>query len=131
MKKTVVKILGVVFFFFAASVFNNVYAQQNTIQEIKVSNADGFAELRSLILTNFDFNNPDYQDGIVNSNIKFDVAADGEITNVKATGDCKFVAKELENIMNGLLYKVNVDHLKSEPTKFSYIMPVRLMIATR
>lgn len=131
MKKYVVNVLGVLFFVFAASMFNSINAQQNTIEEIKVSNADGFSDLRNLVVTNFDFDNPNYQDGIVDSDVRFEVAENGEIINVHATSDCKFVARELEEVMNGLLYKVDVERSQAKTGNTAFVMPVRLMIATR
>ena len=103
--------------------------QQNTIDEVKVAKTDQFAKLRNLVMTNFNFDNPDYKDGIIDSNVRFEVDETGEIVNVKATGDCKFVARELEEVMNDLSYKFNLH--KTQPGNSAFVMPVRLMIATR
>ena len=122
-----------IFLFVFAAMFNTAKAQissDNTIQEVRL-NKDAFSEIRNLLMANFDFTNQDYQQGVVNSEVKFDVSETGKIVNVHTTGDCKYVSKEIENILNGLHYKIEASKLNDKMMASSYVMPVRVDINNR
>lgn len=129
MKNILKNILGTGTLLVAISLFSNVNAQSNTIQEIKLTNNDGFNELRNLVINNFDFNNPNFTEGIINSEINFSIADNGKITNVIAKGDCKYVSEELTNVMTHLLYKVDKNKLKENMIASNYVMPVTVKIS--
>lgn len=127
---------------FAASIFalgltafvGNVKAQttnNNTIQEVQLNKNDAFNEIRNLLIANFDFTNSDYKQGIVNSEVKFDIAENGKIVNVRSKGDCKNVSKEIENVLSQLQYKVDTSKLNSNMMASSFVMPVRVDISNR
>jgi len=127
---------------FAASLFalgltafaGNVKAQttnNNTIQEVQLNKSDAFNEIRNLLIANFDFTNSDYKQGIVNSEVKFDIAENGKIVNVRSKGDCKNVSKEIENVLSQLQYKVDTSKLNSNMMASSFVMPVRVDISNR
>ncbi len=127
---------------FAASLFalgltaiaGNVKAQttsNNTIQEVQLNKNDAFNEIRNLLIANFDFTNSDYKQGIVNSEVKFDVAENGKIVNVRSKGDCKNVSKEIENVLSHLQYKIDARKLNENMIASSYIMPVTVDITHR
>lgn len=133
MKTICTKILSaVIVMMFAVSGFNSLKAQtNNTIREVQLSNNDGFNHLRNIISTNFDFTNQDLKEGIVNSEVAFDLSADGKITNVHASSDCSYVAKELENIFSSLQLTIKPDQLNKNVVATTYVMPVRLNIDNR
>lgn len=127
---------------FVASVFalgltalaGNVKAQitsNNTIQEVQLNKNDAFNEIRNLLMDNFDFTNSEYKQGIVNSEVKFDVAENGKIVNVRSKGDCKNVSKEIENVLSHLQYKINPSRLNEKMIASTYVMPVRVDINNR
>ncbi|MCS3528835.1 hypothetical protein [Chryseobacterium sp. JUb7] len=111
------------------SVMNTAKAQttnNNTIQEIKLNKSDALDEVRNELIGNFDFTNYEYKQGIVNSEVKFDISENGKITNVHSTGDCKNVSKEIENVLTNL--KVDRKKLKENMTAYTYVMPVTIEI---
>lgn len=117
-----------------ATVFNTAKAQissDNTIKEVQLNKNDAFNEIRNLLMSNFDFTNQDYQQGIVNSEVKFDVAEDGKIINVHSKGDCKNVSKEIEKILSNLHYRMNPSKLNDKMLASSFVMPVRVDINNR
>lgn len=127
---------------FVASVFalgltaivGNVKAQttsNNTIQEVQLNKNDAFNEIRNLLIANFDFTNSDYKQGIVNSEVKFDIADNGKIVNVRSKGDCKNVSREIENVLSHLQYKIDAGKLNENMIASSYVMPVRVDISNR
>lgn len=103
----------------------------NTIQEVQLNKADAFSEIRSLLMDNFDFTNSDYKQGIVNSEVKFDIAENGKIVNVHSKGDCKNVSKEIENVLSKLQYRVDSKKLNENMIASTYVMPVRVDINNR
>lgn len=115
------------------AVTNTVKAQSsnNTIQEVTVNKNDAFNEIRNLLMANFDFTNQDYKQGIVNSEVKFDIAENGEIVNVRSKGDCKNVSKEIENVLSHLQYKVDTAKLNENMLASSFVMPVTVDISNR
>ncbi|WP_312075971.1 hypothetical protein [Chryseobacterium sp.] len=122
-----------IFMFAFAAMFNSAKAQianDNTIQEVKL-NKDAFNEIRNLLMANFDFTNQDYQQGVVNSEVKFDVAENGKIVNVHSKGDCKVVSKEIEKILSNLQYRIEPSKLNDKMLASSYVMPVRVDINNR
>lgn len=126
MKKLTLKIFGFIMLLTAATA--TVSAQQNTtIEEVKLQSNDGYNVLRKLIVANFDFSNPNFDEGITNSIVKFDIAADGSLQNIHADGDCKYVSKELEDVLAGLHYRFSTD--KEVP--YTLVMPVQIAIASR
>ncbi|UOE41780.1 hypothetical protein MTP09_03855 [Chryseobacterium suipulveris] len=129
MKKIIFRIAAVLILVFTVSFFNNVKAQSsNTIEEIKLNPNDGFGELRKLVINNFDFTNPNFTEGVVNSDVQFSIAENGKITNVHAKGDCKYVSEELENVLSHLLYKVDTSKLSKNMIASTYVMPVSVRI---
>lgn len=122
-----------IFLFGFLGTLNLVKAQtsDNKIQEVFLNSGDGFGELRKLLRDNFDFTNQDYKEGVVNSNVRFSLSENGKITNVHANGDCKNVSKEIEHVLSGLLYKVDMTQIKDNMIASSYVMPVSITIANR
>lgn len=116
-----------------SAVMGNAKAQtsNNTIQEVQVFKNDAFSEIRDLLMANFDFTNQDYKQGIVNSEVKFDVAENGKIVNVRSKGDCKNVSKEIENVLSHLQYRIDTDKLNENMLASSFVMPVRVDISNR
>ena len=116
------------------TVMNNAKAQttnNNTIQEVQLNKNDAFSEIRNLLMDNFDFTNSDYKQGIVNSEVKFDIAENGKIVNVHSKGDCKNVSKEIENVLSKLQYRVDSKKLNENMIASTYVMPVRVDINNR
>lgn len=111
------------------TVFNTVKAQQtNVIQEIQINKNDALDEIRELLVYNFDPTNPDFKQGIVDSEVKFEINEKGKIVNVHSKGDCKNVSKEIESILSHLQYKVNGKKLNKDMLASIYVMPVRVNI---
>lgn len=116
------------------AVMNTAKAQttnNNTIQEVQLNKNDAFSEIRNLLMANFDFTNSDYKQGVVNSEVKFDIAENGKIVNVHSKGDCKNVSKEIENVLSKLLYRVDSKKLNENMIASTYVMPVRVDINNR
>ena len=116
------------------AIAGNVKAQttsSNTIQEVQLNKNDAFTEIRSLLIDQFDFTNSEYKEGIVNSEVKFDVAENGKIVNVRSKGDCKNVSKEIENVLSHLQYKIDARKLNEKMIASSYVMPVTVDITHR
>lgn len=116
------------------AVAGNVKAQttsNNTIQEVQLNKNDAFNEIRNLLIANFDFTNSDYKQGIVNSEVKFDIADNGKIVNIRSKGDCKNVSKEIENVLSQLQYKIDPSKLNQNMIASSFVMPVRVDINNR
>ncbi|WP_370901466.1 hypothetical protein [Chryseobacterium gossypii] len=113
---------------------NMTKAQQtsnNTIQEVQLNKNDAFSEIRKLLIDNFDFTNSDYKQGIVNSEVKFEITENGKIVNVHSKGDCKNVSKEIENVLNHLHYRIDSNKLNENMIASTYVMPVRVNIDNR
>lgn len=111
------------------SVMNTAKAQttnDNVIQEIQLNRNDMLSEVRNELLDNFDFTNYEYKQGIVNSEVKFEISENGKIMNVHSTGDCKNVSKEIENVLTNL--KISGKKLNENMTAYTYVMPVTLEI---
>ncbi|MCW3167393.1 hypothetical protein OMO38_02525 [Chryseobacterium sp. 09-1422] len=116
------------------AIVGNVKAQttsSNTIQEVQLNKNDAFNEIRNLLIANFDFTNSDYKQGIVNSEVKFDIADNGKIVNVRSKGDCKNVSKEIEKVLSQLQYKIDPSKLNQNMIASSFVMPVRVDINNR
>ncbi|KUJ53147.1 hypothetical protein [Chryseobacterium sp. JAH] len=116
------------------AIAGNVKAQttsSNTIQEVQLNKNDAFNEIRNLLIANFDFTNSDYKQGIVNSEVKFDIADNGKIVNVRSKGDCKNVSKEIEKVLSHLQYKIDPSKLNQNMIASSFVMPVRVDINNR
>ena len=116
------------------AIAGNVKAQttsSNTIQEVQLNKNDAFNEIRSLLMDQFDFTNSEYKEGIVKSEVKFDVAENGKIVNVRSKGDCKNVSKEIENVLSHLQYKIDARKLNESMIASSYVMPVTVDITHR
>jgi|GEM_PF-267671 len=126
--KNMAKILGVFGILIAAGFTSNISAQEsNVIKEVKINSNDGFGELRNLVMQNFDFTNPEFTEGKINSTVSFEVAENGRISHVSVNGDCKYVNKEIENVMSNLLYKFdNASKMNSV-----YVLPVTVFIASK
>ncbi|KQS92499.1 hypothetical protein [Chryseobacterium sp. Leaf394] len=133
--KNKIQIFAASLFVFAfASIFNTAIAQissDNTIKEVQLAKADAFNEIRNQLMANFDFTNQDYQQGIVNSEVKFDVSENGKIINVKSKGDCKVVSKEIEKILSNLHYRIDSSKMSEKMLASSFVMPVRVDINNR
>jgi len=134
MKNKIQIFVATLFIFGLTSVVNNMKAQTtsgNMIQEVLLNKNDAFNEIRNLLIANFDFTNQDYKQGVVNSEVKFDIAENGKIVNVRSKGDCKNVSKEIENVLSHLQYKVDPSKLNENMLASSYVMPVRVDISNR
>lgn len=132
MKNTMVMLLSF-FLLMSGGIISMLRAQsrENKIQEVVLSSADGFGELRKLLKDNFDFTAQDYKEGTVNSNVRFSLTENGKITNIHATGDCENVSKEIENVLSRLIYKVDVGNMNRHMLASSYVMPVSVTISNR
>jgi hypothetical protein len=116
------------------AIAGNIKAQttsSNTIQEVQLNKNDAFNEIRNLLIANFDFTNSDYKQGIVNSEVKFDITDNGKIVNVRSKGDCKNVSKEIEKVLSQLQYKIDPSKLNQNMIASSFVMPVRVDINNR
>lgn len=128
---------------FVASIFalgltaiaGNIKAQttsnNNMIEEVQLNKNDAFNEIRSLLMDQFDFTSSDYKEGIVNSEVRFDVNESGKIVNVRSKGDCKNVSKEIESVLSHLQYKIDTSKLNQNMIASSYVMPVTVDINNR
>ncbi|MGH1517347.1 hypothetical protein [Chryseobacterium sp. JK1] len=117
-----------------AAVFNGVKAQatdHNTIQEIQLTKNQTFNDIRGKLMANFDLTNPEYQQGTVNSVVKFDIAKNGKIVNVHSNGDCKTVDREIETVLSELDYRVDRKDLNDNMMAYTYVMPVTVEINNR
>ncbi|WPO81092.1 hypothetical protein SD427_09995 [Chryseobacterium sp. JJR-5R] len=120
----------------SVAVLSTVQAQTtdtntNTIQEVKLYKNDAFTEIREMLIDNFDFTNGDYKQGVVNSEVKFEIAPNGKIVNVRSKGDCKNVSKEIENVLRGSYYKTGRKTSTADLMAYTYVMPVTLEIDNR
>ena len=134
MKNKIQIFVATLFIFGLTAVVNNMKAQTtsgNMIQEVLLNKNDAFNEIRNLLIANFDFTNQDYKQGVVNSEVKFDIAENGKIVNVRSKGDCKNVSKEIENVLSHLQYKIDPSKLNENMLASSYVMPVRVAISNR
>lgn len=134
MKNKIQIFVTALFIFGLTAVVNNAKAQttsSNTIQEIQLNKNDAFNEIRNLLMANFDFTNSDYKQGVVNSEVKFDIAENGKIVNVRSKGDCKNVSKEIVNVLSHLQYKIDPAKLNENMLASSYVMPVKVDIINR
>ena len=130
MKKIALKIFGAAAIFLCSSAITEVKAQvsnNNTIQEVVINPNDGFKDLKNLISQNFDFTNPDLEEGEAKSVVKFEISETGKISNVQTEGNCKYVNNELEKVMKDLIYKFKAEKLRP----YVYVMPVKVAIASR
>ena len=117
-----------------AAILNTANAQttdHNTIQEIQLTKNETFNDIRGKLMANFDLTNPEYQQGTVNSVVKFDIAKNGKIVNVRSNGDCKTVDKEIENVLSELDYRVDSKDLNENMMAYTYVMPVTVEINNR
>lgn len=117
-----------------AMIFNTAKAQSssnNTIEEVQLIKNQTFNDIRTQLMDNFDFTNPDYKQGVVNSIVKFDISEKGKIVNVHATGDCKNVNREIETVLSDLPYKVNRKKLTENMMAYTFVMPVTVDINDR
>ncbi|MDC8104162.1 hypothetical protein MTQ00_06375 [Chryseobacterium sp. B21-037] len=101
----------------------------NVIPEIQLSKNDTFNKIRKELINNFDFTNYEYKQGVVNSEVKFDITENGKIVNVHSTGDCKNVSKEIENVLTNL--KINRKDFNNNIIAYTYVMPVTVEIDNR
>jgi len=134
MKNKIQIFVTALFIFGLTAVVNNAKAQttsSNTIQEIQLNKNDAFNDIRNLLMANFDFTNSDYKQGVVNSEVKFDIAENGKIVNVRSKGDCKNVSKEIVNVLSHLQYKIDPAKLNENMLASSYVMPVKVDINNR
>lgn len=126
--KNIIKLLAVFAILLTAGFTSTVNAQQsNMIKEVNINANDGFNELRNLVIQNFDFTNPDLSEGKINSEVKFEVSENGKINHVSVNGDCKYVNKELQEVMTHLLYRFDDSSKKNK----SYVLPITVFIASR
>ncbi|MBW7674612.1 hypothetical protein [Chryseobacterium chendengshani] len=132
MKNKIQIFIAILFALGLTAIAGNVKAQttSNTIEEVQL-NKDTFKEIKSLLIDQFDFTNSDYKEGIVNSEVRFDVAANGKIINVRSKGDCKNVSKEIESVLSHLQYKIDASKLNENMIASSYVMPVTVDINNR
>lgn len=133
--KNNIKIISITLVLFGCSaLFSNVKAQlqkSNEIPGVLVKSGDGFGELRKLLKDNFDFTNPDFKEGVVNTNVSFTLSEDGKIKNIHAQGDCKNVSQEITDVLSTLQYTIDMSKLKKSMMATHYEFPVTVMIAQR
>lgn len=115
----------------ATSVTKAQSVKDQQLETVNIQPADGFKELKQLLKDNFDFNNPEYKQGIVNTNVSFSVAENGKITNVQAKGDCQYVSQEIEHVLQTLLYRVDKSKLTENMLATHYTMPVTVEISSK
>lgn len=111
------------------SLINTVKAQNinnNVIEEVQLNRNETLNEIRSELIGNFDFANYEYKQGVVNSEVKFEIAENGKIINVHSTGDCKNVSKEIENVLTNM--KVKPSKINKDTLAYTYVMPVTVEI---
>jgi hypothetical protein len=111
------------------SLINTVKAQNvnnNVIEEVQLNRNETLNEIRSELIGNFDFANYEYKQGVVNSEVKFEIAENGKIINVHSTGDCKNVSKEIENVLTNM--KVKPNKINKDTLAYTYVMPVTVEI---
>lgn len=126
--KNIIKLFGAFIVILSAGFTSTINAQQsNVIKEVNINSNDGFNELRNLVVQNFDFTNPNLTEGKINSEVKFDVSENGKIDHVTVNGDCKYVTKELQEVMSHLLYRFD----DSSKMNKSYVLPITVFIASR
>lgn len=131
MKNKIQILVGVIFIGICMSM-NTSNAQtidSNIIQEIHLNKNDTFSKIRNELIDNFDFTNYEYKQGVVNSEVKFDITENGKIVNVHSTGDCKNVSKEIENVLSNL--KINRKNFNENIIAYTYVMPVVIEIDNR
>ncbi|QFG53375.1 hypothetical protein [Chryseobacterium sp.] len=128
MKKTAIKtaVLGILLF---VGFSEGLQAQHTNslIEEVRITNKDGFTQLRNIIAQNFDFTDPQLTEGTTNSLVKFNISTDGKIENVRADSRCRAINKNLESALSGL-------HLRFKGQRerpVTYVMPVEIAIASR
>lgn len=115
-----------------ANVMNTFKAQSvnnNVIEEVQLNRNETLNEIRSELIGNFDFANYEYKQGVVNSEVKFDITENGRVINVHSTGDCKNVSKEIENVLTNM--KVKPKKLNKDTLAYTYVMPVTVEIDNR
>lgn len=128
MKKKLIYILGTLGILAVSGAITTAKAQtSNVLQEVKLNPNDGFNDLRKLVIQNFDFTNPDLSEGEIDSLVKFDIAQNGKISNVNVNGECKYVSKELENVLTSLQYKFNPADNRTMAAN-TYSFPVKVII---
>lgn len=126
--KNIIKLFGVLAIVVTAGFTSTIKAQQNNIiKEVNINSNDGFGELRNLVVQNFDFTNPNLSEGKINSEVKFEVSENGKIDHVTVNGDCKYVSKELQDVMTHLLYRFD----DSSKMNKIYVLPITVFIASR
>lgn len=126
--KNMINYFGVLGVILSVGLTSNIKAQEaNVIKEVKISANDGFGELRNLVVQNFDFTNPNLSEGKINSEVKFEIAENGKIEHVTVNGDCKYVNKELQNVMTHLLYRFD----DSASSSRVYVLPITVFIASK
>lgn len=111
------------------SLINTIKAQNinnNVIEEVQLNRNETLNEIRSELIGNFDFANYEYKQGVVNSEVKFEIAENGKIINVHSTGDCKNVSKEIENVLTNM--KVKPNKINKDTLAYTYVMPVTVEI---
>lgn len=106
-----------------------VNAQTNVIQEVKVSGQDYFSELKNLIEQNFDYTNPELTEGSFTALVEFNLAKDGRLQDISASGTCPYVSGELKQVLSSLQYKTDVSKLGEMAVNTHYSMPVTVNIS--
>ncbi|WHF52953.1 hypothetical protein QGN23_06655 [Chryseobacterium gotjawalense] len=126
--KNTIRLIGILGIMITTGLTYHIQAQEtNLIKEVKITANDGFTELRNLVAQNFNFTNPNLTEGMMNSEVKFEVTDNGKIANVSVKGDCKYVNQEIQEVMSHLLYQF---HDSSKMNKV-YILPISVAIASR
>ncbi len=121
------RIIGTACFLILAGLFTNINAQEaGLIKEIKITSKENFSELRNLIAQNFDFTNPNYEAGKVDGIIRFEVAQNGKLENVKVESNNQNINTDLKDLINSLHITMKDGTDKNQ----IYSMPVSVMIAS-
>lgn len=132
MKTMIAKCTAVMTLLMIFSFGNSVQAQnKNVIKEINLYSNDGFNDLRNLISVNFDYTNPELYAGNFNTMLQFNVDENGELKNVQALGDSRYVNKEVESLVENLMFRVDRNKLSEDVLTTNYIMPVTISISDR
>lgn len=110
-------------------VVGQAMAQDNQwIEEVKIIKSDIFSELKSLLNDNFDYADVDAFSGVYNSEVKFDIAENGQVSNIMVNGKNKEINQEIEETLQELLYKFDKKTLNKNMMAHTFVMPVQLIL---
>lgn len=112
-----------------SAVVGQAMAQDNQwIEEVKIVKSDTFSELKSLLNDNFDYADVDALSGIYNSEVKFDIAENGQVSNIMVNGGNEEINQEIEETLQELWYKFDKETLNENMMAQTFVMPVQLIL---